>query len=104
MLSNLADGELACLPQGPAGRGEVGGVLGHGASVTTLLKYTTNTEGGGAASTGGATKEGNVEEVPDGVMGIPVGCTLRACVAGPIPSGGGGGAGGIWELNWRHQN
>ena len=51
MLSNLADGELACLPQGPAGGGEVGGVLGDGASVTTLLKYTTNTEGGGAAST-----------------------------------------------------
>ena len=76
MLSNLADGELARLPQGPAGRGEVGGVLRHGASVTTLLKYTTNTEGGGAASTGGATKGENVGEVPDRVMGVPVSCTL----------------------------
>ena len=49
MFPHLADGELARLPQGPAGGGEVGGVLRDGGSVTTLLKYTTDSEGGSAA-------------------------------------------------------
>ena len=57
MFVHLADGELAGLAEGPAGRGEVGGVLGDGASVTTFLKDTTNPEGGGAAATRGSTKQ-----------------------------------------------